>query len=173
MKILNLTGKKFGRLTVVKQAEPYISPKGYKKKRWLCGCECGKTAMATTADLLSGHTLSCGCYQKEMTSKCSKSHGMRFTNIYHVWQGMKDRCINPNNKRYKDWGGRGIRVCDEWKNDFQAFYDYVSQLPHFEEKGYSLDRIDNDGNYEPGNVKWSTRVEQANNKRRSRNGIKS
>lgn len=84
---------------------------------------------------------------------------------------MKDRCGNPRNKRYEDWGGRGITVCDEWKNDFQAFYDYVSKLSHFGEAGYSLDRINNDGNYEPNNVRWATRIEQNNNKRGVKHGI--
>ena len=87
---------------------------------------------------------------------------------------MKDRCFNERNKRFFDWGGRGITVCDEWKNSFQAFYDHVSQLPHFGEEGYSIDRINNDENYEPGNVRWATVKEQNNNKRKAyKNGIKS
>lgn len=79
---------------------------------------------------------------------------------------MRNRCFKTSHKNYKDYGGRGITVCKEWNESFQAFYDYVSQLPHFGEEGYSLDRIDNDGNYEPSNVKWSTWNEQANNRRK-------
>lgn len=96
------------------------------------------------------------------------THGMSEMPLYNVWRGMRSRCFLKTSKSYKNYGGRGIKVCDEWKENFQAFYDYVSQLPHFEEKGYSLDRIDNDGNYEPDNVKWSTRKEQANNRRTSK-----
>lgn len=109
-----------------------------------------------------------------MTSKALKTHGMRHTKIYHVWQSMKDRCNNSKNKRYVDWGARGIRVCDEWQDSFQKFYDHVSQLPHFAEEGYSLDRINNDGNYEPGNVRWATAKEQNQNQRKKEknNGIK-
>jgi hypothetical protein len=91
---------------------------------------------------------------------------MAKTRIYHVWKQMRQRCLNPNHQRYRDWGGRGIKVHEEWKNSFEAFYAYVSQLPHFGEKGYSLDRINNDGNYEPGNVRWSTAKGQSNNRRR-------
>ena len=101
-----------------------------------------------------------------------RTHGMEGTKIYYIWQAMKKRCGNPNCENYRNYGGRGIAVCDEWKNNFQAFYDYVSQLPHFGEEGYSLDRINNDGNYEPDNVKWSTRLEQRHNQRRCKNGIK-
>lgn len=164
--MVDLTGIKFGRLTVEKEADSYVSPSGSKKRRWECLCECGNIATVTSADLLSGHTVSCGCYQREMTSKASKRHGMRHTKIYHTWLCMKDRCNNPKNKRFADWGGRGISVCAEWQEDFQRFYDYVSQLPHYGEKGYSIDRINNDGNYEPGNVRWATAKEQNENKRK-------
>ena len=87
------------------------------------------------------------------------------TKIYNVWQGMKARCLNPNDKSYPRYGGRGITICAEWKDDFQTFFDYVSSLEHFGEDGYSLDRINNDGDYKPDNVKWSTRQEQACNRR--------
>ena len=96
------------------------------------------------------------------------THGMSKTSLYNAWRGMRSRCSLQTCRSYKDYGNRGIQVCEEWKNDFQAFYDYVSQLPHFGEKGYSLDRINNEGNYEPGNVKWSTSKEQANNRRTSK-----
>ena len=92
-------------------------------------------------------------------------HGHSHTKVSELWVSMNQRCFNPSNKRYPHYGMRGIRVCDEWRNSFQAFYDYVSNLPHFGEPGYSLDRINNGGNYEPGNVRWATWKEQANNKR--------
>ena len=98
---------------------------------------------------------------------------MTKSNIYYVWSQMKNRCNNPKYKKYCDYGGRGIKVCDEWENSFQAFYEYVSQLPHYGEEGYSIDRINNDGNYEPGNVRWATKLEQRHNQRRCKDGIKS
>ena len=93
-----------------------------------------------------------------------EAHGMSRSSIYRRWNGMKQRCNNPKATAYKNYGGRGITICDEWQNSFQAFYDYVSKLPHYGEPGYSLDRIDNDGNYEPGNVRWTTMLVQQNNK---------
>lgn len=94
-----------------------------------------------------------------------KTHGMSQSPIYRKWHDMKTRCYYSGNISYKNYGGRGITVCEEWRNSFQAFYDYVSQLPHYGEPGYSLDRIDNDGNYEPGNVRWATKLMQMNNRR--------
>lgn len=121
--------------------------------------------LVTTQDLTNGHTKSCGCFLKESTGKRSSTHGMSHENIFFVWNSMLQRCFNPHNKSFSRYGGRGIIVCDEWKNDFQSFYDYVSKLPHFCEAGYSLDRINNDGNYEPDNVRWATSIEQANNRK--------
>lgn len=166
MKVIDLTGQKFGRLTVICRTE---NVKG--KAAWKCKCSCGNKLVVSSNNLRRHNTLSCGCYHKEQTSKASKKLGMSRTHIYYIWTAMKQRCFNPKCKSYKNYGGRGIKVCDEWLNDFQAFYDYVSQLPHFEEKGYTLDRINNDGNYEPDNVKWSTKLEQRHNQRRCKNGI--
>lgn len=169
MQLKDITGQRFGRLVVLEREEDYISPKGVKKVRWLCVCDCGNKALVVAEDLRRGHTYSCGCYQKEMTSNASIKHGKRNTKIYHVWQAMKDRCNNPKNKRFRDWGGRGIAIYDEWQDDFQAFYNYVSKLPHFGEAGYSIDRINNDGNYEPNNIRWATRMEQNRNRRNVKN----
>ena len=150
----NLTGKKFGRLTVVE----YAGTNKHNQSMWKCRCDCGSERIVAGRHLVSGHTISCGKHARYL------QHGQRHTKLYSVWLSMKNRCNNTIAHEYSRYGGRGIKVCGEWQSDFQAFYDYVSKLPHFGEKGYSLDRIDNDGNYEPGNVRWATHKEQSNNK---------
>jgi len=100
--------------------------------------------------------------------KPAKTHGLTKHPFYERWKNIHQRCFNENNPRYHDWGGRGITVCDEWKKNAKAFIDYISALKHAGEKGYSLDRKDNDGNYEPGNIRWATATEQNNNQRKRR-----
>ena len=138
---------------------------------WLCRCDCGNEVVVI-GNNLKKEAFSCGCFQKEMAKRAKTTHGKAHSKLHYVWVAMKQRCFNPKVKNFKDYGGRGITVCDEWKNDFQAFCDYVSKLPHFGEDGYSLDRINNDGNYEPGNVRWATRTEQNQNRRKRKDGIK-
>lgn len=167
MKPLDLTGQIFGNLVVVKRVEDHVTCGGQKKKMYLCKCSCGNMKVIQSASLRNGRTKSCGCINLAKLKAGRTTHGMRKTRLYGEWAGMKTRCFNPNSQRFSDYGGRGITVCEEWKNDFKSFYDYVSQLPHFGEEGYSLDRINNDGNYEPGNVKWSTAKEQNFNQRRT------
>ena len=116
-------------------------------------------------DLRRGHTKSCGCLRTQWLAEASTTHGLKHSSLYSHWSDMKNRCNNPRYKRFADWGGRGITVCDEWQKDFMAFYDHVTSLPHCGEKSYTLDRINNDGNYEPGNVRWATRYEQNMNRR--------
>lgn len=158
-----MIGKRFGKLVVVSEG---TKRKGDRQSRWICQCDCGNTTHPINGyDLRNGHTQSCGCLHKETMSKNKTTHGKSKTKAYNIHQGIKARCFNPKERFYGSYGGRGITVCDEWKDDFQAFYDYVSKLPHFDEEGYSLDRMNNNGNYEPGNVRWATSSEQGNNKR--------
>ncbi len=164
-KLIDLTGRKFGRLTVIERAGTYISPCGSKTPTWLCKCDCGNMSTVLPHQLKSGKTRSCGCLHNELLSHKMKTHGMRNTKLYNKWYDMKRRCYNKKNKHYADYGGRGITVATHWKDDFLAFYADVSKLPHFGEKGYSLDRIDNNGNYQLNNIRWATIKEQANNKR--------
>jgi hypothetical protein len=158
--VKDLTGLQFGRLTVIKRVnnnKPYGS-------KWLCKCDCGNELIVFSNNLKRGNTRSCGCLALQLRTK----HTHWGDKVYKAWDNMRNRCINPNATGYEYWGGRGIKVCDEWLNDFKTFYNYVSTLEHFGEKGYSLDRIDNDGNYEVGNVRWANKTEQNLNKRYKR-----
>lgn len=168
MKCIDLTGQKFGRLTVIERA----GNTKHGAAKWRCVCECGKETIVIGEELRKGNTRSCGCLAKKSTSdrmKCSvpknRTHGKAGTPVYKEWSQMKRRCSNPEDKSYTNYGGRGIIVCDRWRDSFEAFYEDVSKLPHFGEKGYSLNRVDNDGNYEPNNVEWATNKKQANNRR--------
>lgn len=132
----------------------------------------GNAAVIAVTKLMAGSltrgiTQSCGCLSKEKARQRRLKHNMTGTKIYKAWTEMKRRCSNPNCDAYARYGGRGIKVCKEWSESFQAFYDYVSTLPHFGEKGYSLDRIDDNGNYEPCNVRYASAKDQARNTRRN------
>lgn len=155
----NLVGKKFGRLTVLE----LVGKEGYNYI-WKCQCECGDFKFVKSNDLRSGHIASCGCLRRELSIKRFTSHGLSKDRIFTVWVSIKARCLNCNSKAFKRYGGRGITMYPAWANDFQAFYDYVSKLPHFGEEGYTLDRINNDGNYEPDNIRWATVKKQARNR---------
>lgn len=154
MKLIDLRGQKFGRLTVIERAENAKCGEA----RWLCKCACGKEVVVFGNALRSGNTSSCGCWR-------GQKHGMAHSKIYQTWQDIKRRCFNPNCKEFKNYGGRGITMFSEWIDDFQKFYDYVSNLPHFDEENYSLDRIDNNGNYEPDNLRWADQKTQCRNRR--------
>lgn len=162
--LIDLTGKQFGRWTVL-----YRDTATRRPTRWICKCSCGTVKSVLSLTLINSNpklrSTSCGCYRNELSSKRRKTHGLKNSRIYNEWRGIKKRCRNPNEKDYKNYGGRGIRVCDEWYNSFESFYEYVSKLPHFGEQGRSIDRIENEGNYEPGNVRWATNSEQSMNRR--------
>ena len=157
-KFIDLTDQKFDRLTVLERVE------NTKKGRacWKCQCSCGNTTTVPSGDLRSGKTKSCGCLNNELRLKRSTTHGMTHSPEYNVWHHMIKRCHNPTNDRFKDYGGRGITVCDEWRHDFMAFYNHVGKRPS---KKLMIERVDNSKGYIPGNVIWETRQAQANNKR--------
>lgn len=155
---VNLTGQKFNHWTVLSR-----NPTKHKESLWNCVCRCGTEAVITASNLRGNKSKSCGCWRDERNSNDNSSHGMSGTLVYISWQRMKDRCLNPNNPKYKDYGGRGIKVYEEWLYSFETFYAYVGDPPSSD---HSLDRFpNNNGNYEPGNVRWASREEQGRNKR--------
>lgn len=162
------SGEKIGECIYLYDVNPHFFPSGkwVRKAKFEC-LLCGSKFETFIRSVKNGETKSCGCLSSSNLSQ--KTHGMSGTSIHHRWKSMKNRCYNPNNAEYADYGGRGIRICKEWRNDFIAFYNFVSNLPNYGKKGYSLDRDDNDGNYEPNNVKWSTRHHQNTNKRPRKN----
>lgn len=155
----NLVGQTFGRLHVVAPAE--ASASGFT--RWLCRCECGSKVMTYTNGLRSGHTKSCGCLQRETVAARNQTHGRSASRVYMAWAAMRDRCGNPNNGAFDNYGARGIKVCERW----QLFENFIADMGE-RPAGTTLERKDNAGHYEPGNCVWANAETQANNKRSNR-----
>jgi hypothetical protein len=167
-KKINLLGQKFGRLTVVGEAPPYVAPNGRKSASWVCRCDCGEIVMCGGYSLRSGHTKSCGCYKRETAVQANIKHGQEGTRLYDVWINMKQRCENPNNSRFGDYGGRGITICAEW-HEFGAFAEWA--YSHGYDKNAkrgkcTIDRVDNDKGYCPGNCEFKDMSAQRKNQRR-------
>ena len=152
----DLTGQRFCRLLAL---EPVAKSQDHAIL-WKCLCDCGNFCIVRSSSLLAGQTKSCGCLQKETVANRLRTHGMSQSLTYFIWQSMIQRCENPNNRAFKNYGGRGIKVCKKWHR-FENFFEDMEACP----LGKTLDRIDNDGNYEFGNCKWSTRHEQRINQR--------
>lgn len=153
-KLRNIAGLRFGRLTAISEAGLYQS----RRVLWLCRCDCGAEIVARGDCLRSGVTKSCGCLRKELPT----THGLTDTPEYNSWCSMRARCLNPNDQEAHNYSARGIAVCDRWSDNFEAFYGDMGPRPS---PSHSLDRIDTDGNYEPGNCRWATATEQVRNRR--------
>lgn len=156
---LDITGQRFGRLVALYHAHQQNTGEW----RWQCECDCGQGTIVNVGSLRAGRIRSCGCLQRERAAEASFKHGASGTPEHDAWISMLQRCNNPNNPNYKDYGGRGIKICERWLQ----FENFLADMGHRPSPDLSIDRINNDGNYESGNVKWSTRKEQANNTRRT------
>lgn len=154
----DITGAVFGRLKVASR----ISEIGEKPVKWKCKCSCGEVVVVSQGHLTSGHTKSCGCLSDEIKRTSCITHGMSKSKTYSVWSAMIRRCYNKNSTTYKWYGARGIKVCDAWR-DFSVFLRDMGVSPD----GLEIDRIDNNGNYEPSNCRWVTHAENCQNRRTS------
>lgn len=166
MRLHDLQGQTFGRLTVLNRV-----PANNKRTYWRCLCTCGAKVTVLSELLTNERTKSCGCLRRELgivLGSNSRRHGEardgKTTSEYRMWGSMISRCCNPNHPAFHNYGGRGIRVCDRWRNSYEAFLADVGRRPA---PNLSIDRIDNDGDYEPGNVRWATMTRQNRNKRRT------
>lgn len=155
-KKIDITGKKYGRLEVVSKAEG--------KTMWLCKCDCGNLKIVKREYLTKGETISCGCYATEVRKTLHRTHGKSKKGIYNIWAGIKARCYNENNEAYPDYGGRGIVMQEEWRFDFQKFYD---DMIEGYEPGLTIERIDVNKGYFKDNLTWIPRSMQASNTRRN------
>lgn len=155
-KLIDISSQKFHRLTVLSHI--------YGTAFWICKCDCGKEVKCASSALRFGRFKSCGCLSRERTAERMRKHGMYKTQEFRAWRSAKSRCFNKNSPRWGDYGGRGISMCQEWVKDFAAFFNHIGVKP----PNTSLDRIDVNGHYEPGNVRWATRQMQDSNRRCSR-----
>ena len=161
MRLIDLTNQKFTRLKVLERADNLNN-----QVRWRCICDCGNEVIVRSAALRNGYTKSCGCLSRDRTIKRNKTHGLSKHRLYSIYKNMKQRCYNKNRPDYQRYGGKGVRICKEWLDDFKTFYDWAYENGYSD--GLSIDRIDVDGNYEPSNCRWVDDKTQARNRTNNR-----